>query len=395
MKYDLETLVNRKDKYSRKWDMMYKRKPDMDKDIPPFSVADYDFKYPDEIVEGFKAYTETMVFGYSKPNDTYYQSFINWVQRRHDFTLKQEWILDGNGVVAAICNSIKAFSEVNDGIIIMPPVYPPFAQSVHRNQRKLVECELINDDGYYKIDFDKLETLASQANNKILVMCSPHNPVGRVWTRAELERVSEITSKYNVLVVSDEVHMDVLLDDHKHTMYGDISAKALDNSIILTAASKSFNLAGARTSFIIIANKKRRESYSKYVAENCHISLNAFGFKLYEIAYNQAEAWFDEFLNVVSNNYTLLTEYTSKHISKVKVMPMEGTYLAWLDFRELELSEAALFDFLVDDCQIFINKGSDYGGCAKGFVRMNIALPTWTIKAALERLESGINNLTK
>ncbi|NLC55104.1 MAG: pyridoxal phosphate-dependent aminotransferase [Erysipelothrix sp.] len=394
MKYDFETLVNRKNKNSIKWNLMDKRNSNLaSNNIPPFSIADYDFKYPDVLIDKFKQYIDETLFGYTQPDDNYYNSFINWVIKRYNFEIKREWILDGSGVVASIFNSIRAFSSEGDGIIIMTPVYPPFAKSIVKAERKVIECGLINTNGKYTIDFDLLEKQCANSNNKVLILCSPHNPVGRVWTKAELEEVSTITTKYGVLVVSDEIHMDITLEGHSHHIYASLNKRSLENTIMLTSAGKSFNLAGVTTSFIVIPNQDIRNRYNDYVAKNCKTNFNAFGFKLTEIAYTECEAWFDEFLTQITYNYNLMNTYIKEHLPMIKVSPLEGTYLLWLDFRALNKSDKELFDFLVDVCQIYINSGDTYGKSGQGFVRFNIATPSWALDAALKRLSLNISKL--
>lgn len=392
MLYDFETLVNRSERNSIKWKMMNER-VNVNDEIPPFSVADYDFEYPPELLAGFRNYISKMIFGYSYAGESYYDSFIDWMSNRHNFSVEREWILDGNGVLSSICNSINAFSEEDDGVIIMPPVYPPFAKTVDKNNRKLVECPLVNNAGNYQIDFTLLEKLSREDKNKILVFCSPHNPVGRVWKKSELERLAQICNQNNILVISDEIHQDILVNKAEHTVYSSINEETLNNSIILTSASKSFNLAGARTSMIIIANRKLREKYAKYVEENCHINLNAFGYKLFEIAYKDCENWFDEFLFTVENNYKMMKEALEGLNKDIKVSSLEGTYLMWVDMRSLNLSDNDLYHFLVDECKIFINRGDSYGESGSGFIRWNIAVPDWTLEDAIKRLTEGLNKL--
>lgn len=394
MKYDFKTLVNRKDKNSIKWNLMDKDNKEIaEKGIPPFSIADYDFKYPQALTENFKTYIDEMIFGYTQVDKAYYQSYIDWIKRRYNFRVKQDWIVDADGVVASISNSIKTYTDEGDGVIIMTPVYPPFSKMVDKNKRQLIKNTLINKEGKYYIDFDLLEIQCQDPDTKMLILCSPHNPVGRVWSKAELEKIFEITFKNNILVVSDEIHMDIILSDNKFVSYASLNERALNNTVILTSASKSFNLAGAKTSMVIIPNKDLRSQFIEYTTQNNPISLNAFGFKLVELAYNTCEDWFDEFLQVILNNYNLISTYISKNHPEIIVTPLEGTYLLWLDFRAYNLSDDDLFNFLKDDCYIYLNRGASYGDSGSGFMRWNIATPTWVIEAALKRLSAGLKNL--
>lgn len=393
MKYDFETLVNRKDKYSIKWNAMYAANSNMEADIPPFSVADHDFQYPEQLISKFKAYIDDMIFGYSIPDSKYYSSFINWVNRRYDFKVDPKWILDSDGVVNSIENCINVYTNKGDGVIIMPPVYPAFARTITNQSRELLECNLINDNGNYKIDFKLFEELTKKESSKMFIMCSPHNPVGRVWTKNELLKINQICEKNNVLVISDEIHMDLNLDDHKHLVFLSLGESALNNSILLTSASKTFNLAGTKTSMTIIANEQLREKYTDYTNINKPINLNSFGFKLVEIAYNDCEDWLEEFKAVIKTNYLLLKDFLNTNLDQIKVSPLQSTYLTWLDFSALNLSDDDLFNFLVNDCQIMPNLGKDFGDAGSGFIRLNIAVPTKDLEAALNRLKNQINKM--
>lgn len=393
MSYDFEHIVNRSEKYSRKWERMNKRKGDLAKDIPPFSVADLDFKYPPQLISKFNEYTKDMIFGYSRPDDNYYNSFINWVKRRIDFEIERDWIVDGNGVVPAIYNAIKTFSSKGAGVIIMPPVYPPFKQSVIDTERTLVECPLVVNDDYYEIDFDLFKKLAADENNAMLIFCSPHNPVGRVWKKSELKKLAKIANENDILVVSDEIHMDFILEGHKHIMYNSLDETTLNNSIVLTSASKSFNLAGTQTSMSIIANQEMREAFEANLASSGFFGLNAFGFKLFEIAYNDCEDYFDELVALISKNHQYLYKFINEEVTGVKAFKLEGTYLQWLDFSGLNMSDEALFDFLIDECDLFLTAGDGYGLGGSQHLRWNIATPNATLKAGLNRLKTGVNQL--
>lgn len=393
MKYDFETLVNRSGMYSRKWERMLKRKEDMPKDIPPFSVADTDFKYPPQLIEGFNEYTNSMIFGYSRPTMTYYQSFIDWVARRNHFDIKREWILDGNGVVPAIYTAIEAFSNKGDGVMMMTPVYPPFKQSIIDTERTIVNVPLLNDDHHFTMDYDLFESLAKDPKNKILILCSPHNPVGRVWTKEELLKLADICNENDILVVSDEIHMDLILGDHTHYIYSSLNEASLNNSIVLTSSSKTFNIAGTQTSMTIIPNEALRTEFERVQSKNAFFGLNAFGFKLAEICYSECEDWLDELLEVVYDNHKYLYDFINTQVDGVEAVKLEGTYLQWIDFSGLEMSDEVLFDFLVDEASLFLTAGVGYGEGGAQYLRWNIATPKHVMVAGLDRLKKAVDSL--
>lgn len=391
MKYNFKDFVDRST-YSRKWQRMNKDNPNI-VDTPPFSVADTDFKYPDQLIEKFNEYTKEMVFGYTRPDDFYYESIFSWYKRRHDFEIKRDWFLDASGVVVSMYHSLLAFSNEGDGVIIMSPVYPPFKQSVIDTNRVVVDVPLKLNERHYEIDFEHLEKVASDDNNKILFLCSPHNPVGRVWSEDELLRLSDICNRNNVLVVSDEIHMDLVLNDNKHIVYGSLNEENLNHSVILSSASKTFNLAGAQTSFVIIANEKLRAKFQAVLDTNAFFGINAFGFKLTEIAYNDCEDWLDELLELVSSNHKYLFDYINNNIDNVYAYSLEGTFLQWIDFSGLNMSDEELFSFLADECNLYLTAGKSYGSGGQQHLRWNIATPREVMIAGLKRLKDCVDKL--
>lgn len=389
MKYDFETIVNRSELYSRKWERM--NKSEHVRDLPPFSVADLDFNYPPQVIAGFKEYASEMIFGYSRPNAAYYQSFIDWCERRLDYRVERDWILDGNGVVPAIYTAILAYSEEDDGVMIMTPVYPPFAQMVNDTKRKLIAMPLINNDYHYEIDLEQLEAQAKKADTKLLVFCSPHNPVGRVWTKAELLEVDRICAENNVIVISDEIHMDLILEGHKHHVFSTISDRAQNNSLILTSASKTFNIAGAQTSMTIIASEDLRNKFQAVLDRTAFFGINAFGFKLAELSYNLAEDWLDELLELISSNHKYLYNYINEQIEGLRAIPLEGTYLQWIDFSGLNMADDELFDFVFEKTGLFLTPGLGYGEGGSQFLRWNIATPRKVMEKGLEQLKLAVD----
>lgn len=393
MKYDFETVINRANTGSSKWEQMKSWKPDVREGIIPFSVADMEFKMAPEIIEGLKEYLDKAILGYTIPTESYYNAVCGWMKKRHNWDIKPEWITGSAGVVRAFFGAVRAFTDPGDGIIIMTPVYYPFYNAISRNSRRLVKNPLINTGSTYIIDYEDLEKKAQDPNNKVLLFCSPHNPVGRVWRRDELERVGEICLKNNVLIISDEIHFDLIMPGNKHTVFAAVSEELADNMIICTAPSKTFNLAGMHNSNIIVPNMKLREQYLKENQSVGFSSLNILGYKACEIAYTKCEAWLDGLLKVIYHNHLELKKYIEENIPEIKVYGLEGTYLQWMDFNGFHLNRDELERLMHEEAEVFFDEGYVFGEEGAGFERMNIACPTGVLIAALERLKDALRQI--
>lgn len=387
MKYDFETLVRRKEAGSHKWDMMYQKNPKTGEDIVPFSVADMEFKNAPEIIEGLKEYLDTHIMGYTGATDSYYESVIDWMKERHGFTPKKEWVIETAGVVPAIYQMVQAFTEPGDAVIIMTPVYYPFAEAVLRNGRRLVETELKNTDGYYEIDFRDLEEKAASEEVKLLILCSPHNPVGRVWTKDELNQIADICLKNHVFIISDEIHFDLILPGYQHVSMATLGDNYLNNCAICTAPSKTFNLAGFQTSNIMIPNGVYRNKMTK---ARGYFSLNILGYQACELAYRKASGWLDELLLVLEKNKKMVDTFFEEKFPMFRVSPLQGTYLIWIDFRAMRLKPRELEKFMQEKAQLYFDEGYLFGKAGEGFERMNIACPTVVLEDALKRLEKAL-----
>ncbi len=391
MKYDFETVVNRANVGSSKWEQMKKWNPHVSEDIVPFSVADMEFVNAPEIVDGLKKFLDTTVLGYTRPTLSYYKAVCGWMDKRHHWHVEPEWIVESSGVVSAFFAAVRAFSEPGDGVIVMPPVYYPFYGAISTNNRTKVECPLINTGTTYEIDFDALERVARKPQNKILLFCSPHNPVGRVWTEDELAKVGEICLKHDVLILSDEIHFDLIMPGHKHTVFAALSEELANQMIVFTAPSKTFNLAGLQASNIIIPNKELRKTYLTEVQANGFFQLNILAYKACEIAYTQCEEWLEQLLQVIYHNHLTLKQYIEENLPAIKVYDLEGTYLQWMDFNGLGLNKDRLEKIMHQEAQIFFDEGYIFGEAGNGFERMNIACPTSVLERALERLNKTLS----
>ena len=390
-KYDFETILSRKGQGSYKWEQMYEVLPELKDDIVPFSVADMELKIAPEITEGMKKYIDEAVLGYSGTYPKYYEAVINWMERRHGFKVEKDWILCTPGVVSAIYVAIKAFAKENEGVITFTPVYYPFYSAITSNKRKLVDCGLVeskneNGEAKYSIDFEKFEEFAKDKNNKILLLCSPHNPLGIVWSREDLEKIGKIAVENDLIVISDEIHFDIVMAGHKHTVFQTLSEELAEITITCTAPTKSFNLAGAGISNIIIKNEKLRK---KFKAEMEKMSMHVFStlsYKACELAYTESEEWLDEFLLLIDKNQKLVNKFFEERFVDLKAPLIQGTYLQWLDFRPLGLKNTELKEFMNKKSKIFFSEGYTFGKAGDGFERVNLAVPTKYLEKMLERL---------
>jgi aminotransferase/cystathionine beta-lyase len=392
MKYDFETVIKRANTGSAKYEQMMGWNPNVSDDVVPFSVADMELKNPPEIIEGIKKYLDSTILGYTMPTKAYIDSVCGWMKRRHKWDVKPEWIVGSPGVVGAFYSAIKALTEPGDGIIIMTPVYYPFFSAIGKNHRDLVKNPLIKDGDTYLVDFEDLEKKAKNPRNKVLLFCSPHNPVGRVWKRDELEKIADICLRNNVVIISDEIHFDLIMPGHEHIVFASISEEAANNMIVCTAPSKTFNLAGMHTSNIIIPNKELRDIYLREVESNGFFSLNIIGYKACEIAYNECGEWLDELVELIHHNHNVLKSFMQEHLPEVKVFPLEGTYLQWMDFNELGYDKDELERLMHMEAEVFFDEGYVFGEEGNGFERMNIACPTKVMVEGLERLKKTLKN---
>lgn len=395
MSYDFTTLVSRKNTGASKWEQMYSWNSNVADDVVPLSVADMEFKPAPEIVEGLKKHLDTAILGYTKAYPDFLDSVISWMDRRHKYKVEKEWILNTPGVVNAFYAAVNAFTEPGEGVIIFKPVYYPFSMAIEKNERNIINCPLIENDGYYTIDFEKFDEISKDPKNKLLIFCSPHNPVGRVWTKEELEKVAEISVKNDLVVVSDEIWADLIMPGYEHYMMGRLGGEIEERLITCTAPSKTFNLAGLATSSIIIKNKEIREKYSEMLQVMRSSSVNILGFKACEIAYNQGEKWLEELITVLDTNQKVVKEFFEKKFPKIKARLIEGTYLQWLDFKALEISDEELERFMHMDAQFFTDEGYIFGEEGSGYERINLAAPTWVIEAELERLGKVLEKIYK
>jgi len=373
-----------------KWEQMYEWNPDVSEDVIPLSVADMEFKNPPEVVEGLKDFLYEAVLGYTGPYDAFLDAVVGWQKRRHNWKIEKEWIVNTAGIVAAFYTAIRAFSEKGDGVIIFRPVYYPFEMAINDNERTEVNVPLIHQDGDYTIDFDRFEEVAKNPDNKILLFCSPHNPVGRVWRKDELKRLADIAVENDLFVISDEVWYDFVMPGYEHTVLATLNEALHDKLITCTAPSKTFNLAGMMTSNIIISNEEVREKFREELGIVRGDMIGILGYKACELAYTKSEAWLDELLQVIDTNQHLIHDYFKEHFPEIKAPLVEGTYLQWVDFNALEMTNEEMEAFMHMEAEFFTDEGYIFGKEGSGFERINLAVPTDLLEKALHRLGNAI-----
>lgn len=385
MKYDFETLVDRSGTGSGKWDEMKRKKPGVSGDIVPFSVADMEFKNAPEIAEGLKTYMDTHILGYTSPTQAYYESVCTWMKERHNWLVKPEHIVCTTGVVPALFMLVKTFCQPGDSVILMPPVYYPFYAAAEAGQCKIKRCSLIYRDGAYTIDYDLLEKLAAESDSKMMIFCSPHNPVGRVWTREELKKAGDICKKHGVRIVSDEIHFDLIMPGRTHTVFATV--EGMEDVIVCTAPSKTFNLAAMQTSNIVIPNEEDRKKFREVLGIG---GPPALGLEACRIAYTRCASWLEEVLQVIWSNYQFTVEFLKERLPEIRPIELQGTYLLWLDCTALGKTKEELEEMMVQKADLFLDEGYVFGEEGAGFERVNLACPQWVLKAALERLEKAV-----
>lgn len=393
--YDFKAHTKRKEVGSFKWDQMYALDPSVADEVMPLTVADMEFKTPPEVVEGLKDFLDKAILGYTGPYENFLNAVVEWQKKRHNWEIEKEWIVNTQGVVSALHNAIKAFSKKGDGVIIFRPVYYPFGAAIEANERTEVNVPLLNDNGYYTIDYAGFEKAAAKSENKILLFCSPHNPGGRVWKKEELEKLAEIAIKHQLYVVSDEIWYDLVMPGYTHTVLATINEKINSRLITCTAPSKSFNLAGLMTSNIIISNEDTRNQFKEELEKTHGNMVGILGYKSCELAYTKSEPWLDELLTVIDRNQRLVHDYFKENFPEVHAPLLEGTYVQWVDFSQLNLSNEEIEELFYKEAHFFSSHGDAFGKEGSGYERINIALPTAVLEEALHRLGKILENIKK
>jgi cystathionine beta-lyase len=389
--YDFDTVIDRLPTSSSKWS--YRKQRTGVEDVIPMWIADMDFACAPEIVEAIKARAAHPIYGYTVRTDAWYNGLINWMKKRHDWSgIQRDWICFSPGVVAGFNMTIQAYSHPGDKVILQPPVYYPMKNAIFNNGRQMVENPLKIVNGRYVMDYEDLEKKID-GRTKMIILCSPHNPVGRVWTRSELEQLVEVCERKDIVIVSDEIHLDLILGKIKHTPTAIVSEKAMQRTVTLVAPSKTFNVAGLTNSAAIIPNKKLRDAFLNVLQNNSVGGGNIFGAVAQEAAYAHGEPWLEELLVYLRGNLKYFEDFLAEKIPVLKVYPLEGTYLAWVDCTDLGMDDASLKEFMLKKAKLWFDEGTMFGSGGSMFMRINIACPRSTLKIALERLEKAVKAL--
>ena len=390
MKFNFDKIIDRTNNFSAKWSEMNKNFGT--NDLLPMWVADMDFLTAPCVMEALKDRLEQGIFGYTTRPSSYNESIVNWLDNRFSWKINQEWLMFSPAVITSISLLIQNLTQKNDKIMIQEPVYSPFHNIVESNERNLVISPLVKlDDGSYVMDYEDIE--AKIKDVKVFILCNPHNPVGRVWTREELTRLGEICLKHNVLVISDEIHSDIILKNHKHTPFASISKEFRENTITCMAPTKTFNLAGLQSSFLVISNPYYYEVMDKAFSILDIKRNNAFSLVATEAAYNYGEDWLYELIKYIEDNVDFAIDYIKNHIPQLKVKKPEGTYLLWVDFSNLNVDKKDLKNALINKGRIALSDGSSFGIGGDGYYRINLACPRSMVLEGLKRIEFAIKSL--
>ena len=404
MKYNFDKQIEREGTNSVKWEFVlkdrrliqreYTEKYSTPGSLLPLWVADMDFPVPKPVVDALVKRARHGVFGYAAPTDVYYKSVIGWMKRRHDWEIAPEWITVTPGVVPALNMIVRTFVAPGNKVLIQTPVYQPFFTAVSNNNAEIVTNSLKLEDGSYRMDFDDLREKARDPALGMAILCSPHNPVGRVWTEQELLEFGEICLENQMLVVADEIHADLMLNGNRFTPFARINEAFAQNAFVCTAPSKTFNMAGLKTSNIIIANETLRTKFIRTIERSGVFGVNSFGLVALQAAYGEGEEWLAQVIEYIENNLAFLERFIARNIPEIKVIRPEGTYLVWLDCRQLGLDKADLERLVMDEAGVYLDEGYLFGTEGEGFERINIACPRSTLEEALQRIQRALARLT-
>ena len=391
MRHDFDRIVDRRNTLSLKWD--HCEQCFGIEDVIPMWVADMDFEAPPAVAEALRSRAAHPIYGYASTPDSFWQAAIDWLDRRHGWKVERKWLARSPGVVPALSLCVNAFTEPGDGVVVQPPVYYPFFWAVENNGRRLVRNPLVaRADGRYVMDLAGLEPKLDE-RTRLLILCSPHNPVGRVWTAAELEALGEVCERRDLLVLADEIHMDLVLRRHRHVPFASLSEKLAARTITCIAPSKTFNVAGLATSLVVASNPKLLSRYERQLRASGLGIGSLFGNVGLEAAYRHGAEWLDDLLEYLEGNVNLAERFLAEKVPMLRFVRPEGTYLALIDCRALGMDQRALDDFFLRSARVYFDSGSMFGRETEGFERINLACPRATLLEALERMAKAIESL--
>ena len=386
-KYDFTTLPNRFGHHTYKW-----KEAETDRQVLPAWIADMDFEVLPEIRQTVHDYAEQLVYGYTYASDGLIEAVQNWEEKQHGYRIDKDALVFIEGVVPAISTAIQAFTKEGEAVLINTPVYPPFARSIKLNNRRLITNSLVENDGLFEIDFDQLEKDFVEEDVKLYVLCNPHNPGGRVWEKEVLDKIGQLCQKHGVLLVSDEIHQDLALFGNKHQSFNTVNEDFKEFSLILSSATKTFNIAGTKNSYAIIENSKLRLAFQKRQLANNQHEISGLGYLATEAAYRYGEDWLTELKELIEKHIDYVVDVFGKE-TKIKVMKPQGTYLIWLDFSAYDISDEELRKLLRDEAKVILNRGLDFGEEGALHARLNVAMPTSILEEVCQRIIATFSNL--
>ncbi len=405
MTYNFDEVLPRHGTHSIKWEYIFENDQIVhgdhahpkhgDKKLLPMFIADMDFQTPPPVVEALRSRVDHGIFGYTKGGPSYLEAVADWAKRRYGWEVEPDWIVAAPGVVATLHFALKGLTEPGDKVLIQSPVYPPFTYSGERNGLEVVRNSLVNENGRYTIDFDDFAEKVADPALKVFVLCSPHNPVGRIWTKEELTRMGELCFANDVIVISDEIHGDLIHEGHEFTSFATISEEFQNKSMTCIAASKTFNLAGLKVSSTIIANEDLRQNFADTMFNSGIFGVNLLGMTATEAAYRHGEEWLTAVVKYIKSNYDYMVDYLAECIPQIKPSPLEGTYLSWLDCRELGLPPEELNAFFKREAGILLNPGESFGVAGEGSVRLHVACHRPALMEAMERMRMAVQRLNR
>ena len=390
--YNFDEVIDRRNTDCLKYDFAVQRgRP---KDVLPFWVADMDFSIAQEIEDALVKRCQHGIFGYSEATDGYFDALQNWYLQHFNWQVQRPWLIKTPGVVFALAMAVKAFTEPGDGVLVQQPVYYPFTEVIRDNDREVVNAPLALVNGHYEIDFTDLEQKLANPKVKLMFLCSPHNPVGRVWTKEELLKVGDLCLKYNVITVSDEIHSDFVWDDNVHTPFATLGEEYQQNCIVCTAPSKTFNLAGLQVSNIFIPNQKLRRAFRKQIDAAGYSQLNTLGLVACQAAYTYGEEWLTQVKAYIRSNIAFIEQYLAEQLPQIKMLPIEGTYLVWLDCSALGMTAAEREQWLWHEAKLWLDGGGIFGVEGEPYERINVACQRATLLQGLEQLKAAVAKLS-
>lgn len=387
---DFDSVIERKNTDCLKYDFAKRRgRPE---GVLPLWVADMDFRTSEKILDAIEARVRHGIFGYTESRESYFEAVAGWMRKKHGWEVQESWLVKTPGVVFALAMAVKAYSGAGDAVLIQQPVYYPFTEVIEDNGRKAVSSDLVlGEDGKYYIDFEDFERRIVENHVPLFLLCSPHNPVSRVWTEEELTRIGEICLKHNVIIVSDEIHEDFVFGERRHYVFAKLKKEFADISVTCTSPAKTFNLAGLQVSNIFIPNGNLRRQFRKQIAAAGYSQLNAIGLTACEAAYRYGGQWYEAMMKYVGANIEFMKNYIKRELPMLKMTEPEGTYLVWVDFRALGLSEGELEELIVKKANLWLDSGAIFGKVGEGFERFNVACPRSILEQALEQLRAAIS----